>query len=130
MLLQLELKILPKKVEEKTLPTPEELAKIAEDEAISENWESYKSSCRIARDKKETMPNMKSFARAASDDERVSTSRCKLACCGTGLRHENQEPAIVAALLNACTSAQRFHRALRVKGCSLHPLQTTSPPRD
>lgn len=64
----------PKKVEEKPLPTPEEIAKIAEDEAIRENWEFYKSSCRIARDKRETMPNMKSFARAASEDERVSKS--------------------------------------------------------
>jgi hypothetical protein len=62
----------PKKVEEKLLPTREELAQIAEDEAIREKWEFYKSSCCIARDKRETVPNMKSFARAASEDERVS----------------------------------------------------------
>jgi hypothetical protein len=62
----------PKKVEEKPLPTPEEIAKIAEDEAIRENWELYKSGCRTARDKREDSPNMKSFARAASEDPRVS----------------------------------------------------------
>ena len=62
----------PKVAEANAPPATEELAKIAENEAIRENWENYKSSCRIARDKRETAPNMKSFARAASEDERVS----------------------------------------------------------
>ena len=62
----------PKVAEANAPPATEELAKIAENEAIRENWENYKSSCRIARDKRETAPNMKSFARAASEDENVS----------------------------------------------------------
>ena len=66
----------PKKVEEKPLPTPEEIAKIAEDEAIRENWELYKSGCRTARDKREDSPNMKSFARAKGG-ERGSKSKQK-----------------------------------------------------
>jgi hypothetical protein len=63
----------PKKnVEEKPQPTPAQVAKIEENEAIRRSYEEYKSSCRIARDTKAAMPNMMSFARAASEDERVS----------------------------------------------------------
>jgi hypothetical protein len=64
----------PKAAQEKPQPTPAQTAKIAEDEAIRQAWEDYKSSCRVARDTKAELPNMKSFARAASEDENVSKS--------------------------------------------------------
>ena len=62
----------PKAAQEKPQPTPAQAAKIAENETIRQSWEDYKSSCRVARDTKAELPNMKSFARAASEDERVS----------------------------------------------------------
>jgi hypothetical protein len=62
----------PKAAQEKPQPTPAQAAKIAENETIRQSWEDYKSSCRVARDNKAELPNMKSFARAASEDERVS----------------------------------------------------------
>jgi hypothetical protein len=64
----------PKKNVEKPQPTPEQVAKIEEDEAIRRSYEEYKSSCRVSRDTKAAMPNMMSFARAASEDAAVSKS--------------------------------------------------------
>jgi hypothetical protein len=61
----------PKKVQQILEPTPEEIAKIDEDTAIRQHFEKYKTSLRIAHDTKRDPPNMKSFARAASEDQRV-----------------------------------------------------------
>jgi hypothetical protein len=62
----------PKKVNEIPQLTPEDIAKIEENEVIRQHFQNYKTSLRIARDTKRDPPNMKSFARAASEDLRVS----------------------------------------------------------
>ena len=62
----------PKKVKQIPQLTPEEVAKIEENEIIRKHYEDYKMNVRVAKDMKRDPPNMKSFARAASEDSRVS----------------------------------------------------------
>ncbi len=62
----------PKKVQEILQPTPQQIAKIDENQAIREYFDNWKSSLRITKDTKRDPPNMKSFARAASEDPRVA----------------------------------------------------------
>ena len=54
------------------VPSEEELARQAENEAIREAFDRYLSACRRATDSRKEAPELSPFARSASDDQRVS----------------------------------------------------------